>query len=191
MRRRRAGPAARLLALLLLLAAAPAAAEPLLLFAGAATRPVIDAAIPAVRAALGIEVAVNYGGSGRLLTQLRLTHRGDLYLPGSHDFLERAVALGVVDPATRVDFAYLTPALLVAKGNPKGIHALRDLLRPGVRVALGEPRTVCAGAYGVRLLRRAHLAAPVLARAGRAPSCAAVANLLATGSVDAILGWRV
>ncbi len=169
----------------------PAAAEEVLLFAGAASQPVIEEAIPRIRQELKIEVVPNLGSSGALLTQLRLTHRGDLYVPGSHDYLERAIELGVVDPASRTDLAYLVPALLVAKHNPKQIHALADLLRPGVRVALGEPRTVCAGEYGLRLLARAHLETQVMAKAGRAPSCAAVANLLATGAVDAILGWEV
>jgi len=173
-------------------AARPAmAGDEVLLFAGAASTPVLEEAIPAIRHALGIEVIPNLGGSGALLAQLRLTHRGDIYLPGSHDYMERAIARGVVDPTTRVDFAYLVPALLVVKGNPKSIHTPHDLLRPGVKVALGEPRTVCVGEYGQRLLARAHLKGPVMARAGRAPSCGAVANLLATGSVDAILGWRV
>ncbi len=167
------------------------AGEEVLLFAGAASTPVIEEAIPEIQRALGIKVLPNLGASGALLAQLRLTHRGDIYLPGSHDYLERAISRGVVDPATRVDFAYLVPALLVAKGNPKGIRTPRDLLRDDVKVALGEPRTVCVGDYGRRLLARAHLQGAVAARAGRAPSCAAVANLLATGSVDAILGWRV
>ncbi len=179
-------------AALVVVASRPAmGADEVLLFAGAASTPVIEEAIPAIRAALGIEVVPNLGASGALLAQLRLTHRGDLYLPGSHDYLERAIRRGVVDPATRVDFAYLVPALLVAKGNPKSIRIPADLLRPGVRVALGDPRTVCVGEYGRRLLARAHVKMAVMARAGRAPSCAAVANLLATGSVDAILGWRV
>ena len=179
---------------LLAVAGTAAAAEPLpevLVLAGSASKPVLEEAVPRIRRDLGIRVLLDLGGSGSLLSRLELTHRGDIYLPGSQDFLARAVTRRMVDPATRVDFAYLVPALLVSKGNPKGIEGLEDLARPEVRAAIAEPRTVCVGLYAREILRRAAVPSSVQARLGRARSCAATANLLALGSVDAILGWRV
>jgi molybdate transport system substrate-binding protein len=72
-------------------------------------------------------VLLHFGGSGAMLSQLSLTGRGDLYLPGSSDFMLRAREQGKVEPETEVRLAYLLPALLVAKGNPKQLHGLADL----------------------------------------------------------------
>ncbi|NOZ78689.1 MAG: solute-binding protein [Acidobacteria bacterium] len=172
---------------------APAAGRSpeILVLSGSASEPVLARAVPRIRRDLGITVLLDLGGSGSLLSQLELTHRGDIYLPGSQDFLERAIARRLVDPATRVDFAYLVPALLVRRGNPKHIGGLADLARPDVRAAIAEPRTVCVGLYAKQILRRAGVPPAVQARLGRARSCAATANYLALGSVDAIIGWRV
>lgn len=174
--------------LLLALAAPP---TELLVFAGAASKPVLDEAAALMSQELPVRLLFSYGGSGAVLTQMELARKGDLYIPGSHDWLERAVERGLVDPATRVDFVYLRPALLVRKGNPKGIKSLADLAQPQVRAALADPRSVCVGEYGQRVLQRAGLQAILFPRLARAASCEAVANLLATGTVDAVLGWDV
>ncbi|MDQ7007086.1 MAG: substrate-binding domain-containing protein [Acidobacteriota bacterium] len=163
----------------------------LLILAGSASKPVLTDALPALRTALGVEIDLDLGGSGSLLSRLELTHRGDIYLPGSHDFLERAIARDLVDPATRTELAWLAPALLVRRGNPRGITSIADLARPEIRAAIGEPRTVCVGLYARELVQRAGLERSLLPRLGRARSCAALANLLAMGSVDGIIGWRV
>lgn len=180
--------------LLALVLAAPLAAEKpveLLVFAGAASKPVLDEAAVAIQKEMGLALVFSYGGSGTVLSQMELARKGDLYIPGSHDWLERAVVRGLVDPKTRVDFAYLRPALVVRAGNPKGIHALGDLARPDVKAAIADPRTVCVGEYGEKLLVNAGLAQTLMPKLARAHSCEAVANLLATGTVDAVLGWDV
>lgn len=163
----------------------------LLVFAGAASKPVLDEAAAGIQQDLGIRLTFSYGGSGTVLSQMELARKGDLYIPGSHDWLERAVARKLVAPATRVDFAYLRPALLVLKGNPKKVQALADLAREDIRAAIADPRTVCVGEYGEKVLHRAGQWERVMPRLARAHSCEAVANLLATKTVDAVLGWDV
>lgn len=175
---------------LLLVALASQPVE-LLVFAGAANKPVLDQAAVQLRHQENLRLVFSYGGSGAVLSQMQLARRGDLYIPGSHDWLERAIARGLVDPATRVDFAYLRPALLVLRGNPRGIKTLADLGRADVKAAIGEPRSVCVGEYALAVLRRARLEDLLLPRLARASSCEAVGNLLATRTVDAVLGWDV
>ncbi len=176
-------------ALLLLALASPP--PELLVFAGAASKPVLDEAAVAVQKELGVKLVFSYGGSGTVLSQMELARQGDLYIPGSHDWLERAIQRQLVDPKTRVDFAFLRPALLVLKGNPKNIGTLADLAREDIRAALADPRTVCVGEYGEKVLKRAGQWEKVMPKLGRAHSCEAVANLLATKTVDAVLGWDV
>lgn len=164
---------------------------PVLMFVGVASKPVLDEAAPRILNELGIRMELSAGGSGTVLTQMELGRTGDIYLPASSEFVDRAVARGLVDPATRVTFAVLTPALLVRSGNPKHILTLADLGRADVRAAIAEPRTVCVGEYAARLLQRAGLADSLMPRFARAHSVEALANLLVLGNVDAILGWEV
>lgn len=177
-----------LFALVLSLAAPP---PELLVFAGAASKPVLDEAAVAIQQDLGIKLTFSYGGSGTVLSQMELAQKGDIYIPGSHDWLERAIERNLVDAKTRVDFVFLRPALLVLKGNPKNVRGLADLAREDIRAAVADPRTVCVGEYGERVLQRAGQWEKIMPKLGRAHSCEAVANLLGTKTVDAVLGWDV
>jgi molybdate transport system substrate-binding protein len=180
-----------LVAASLLHAGAACAAEPLLVLAGSASQLVLQDAAAEIERDLGLRVELDLGSSGALLAKLELTQRGDVYLPGSDDYLERAIERKLVDPVTRADYAVLRPALLVQRGNPRRIAGLADLARDDVRAAIGDSRMVCVGAYAEELLERAGLGDALMSRLARAGSCAALANLLRLGSVDAVLGWDV
>lgn len=166
--------------------------EGLIVFAGSASRPVTERVAALFEQETGVPVRTHFGGSGRVLAQLRLSGRGDVYFPGSSDYLEKARALGLVEAGTTRTVAYLVPAVIVAKGNPHGIRRLADLSRPGLRVAIADPHSVCVGLYAVELLDHNGLAEAVKPNiVTYAPSCEHTANLVALHAVDASLGWRV
>ncbi len=178
--------------LLVLLASAPALAAPptLEVFAGSASRPAAEELARRFEGATGARVAVHFGGSGALLAQLELTGRGDVYFPGSSEFMALAVARGLVDPATETPVFYRLPALLVPRDNPKNLRGLKDLARPGVRVGLARPDTVACGLYGAEVLEAAGLAAAVRPNVvSYAESCEKAVGLLSLGLVDAALAW--
>ena len=186
----------RVLALLLscLLTTAMALAgdqpRPVLVFAGSASQPPLEEAAAAFTKKTGIPVILHLGGSGTMLSQLRLTGRGDLYIPGSPDFLELARAQNLVEGDAAI-LAYLVPAIIVAKGNPLGIHGLDDLARPGLRVGLADPQGVCVGLYAVEVLIANQLAERVRPNLrGQVESCARAASMIPLGMADAVLGWR-
>lgn len=139
----------------------------------------------------GIDVSAHYGGSGALLAQIEVARRGDVYFPGSSDFMDKAVAKRLVrsqDPSVVV---YLVPAITVQKGNPKGIHGLKDLARSDVRVGIGRPEAVCVGLYGVQVLESQGLLEAVRPRiVTEAESCEKTATIVSLGLVDASMGWR-
>lgn len=185
---------------LLVLLLAPAASlraqpapEPLLLLAGAASKPALEESLAAWRAAGGHPVDAVYGGSGVLLSQMKLSGKGDLYFPASTDFLEKARAEGLVAEGTTV--VWLVPAICVARGNPKGIRGLRDLLAPGLRVAMAHPESVAIGRHAAEIADRALPAEErALLRANLITYTAnveALATALSLGTADAILGWGV
>ncbi len=172
-----------------------AAADPLLVFAGAASRPPTEEAAREFRNKSGVQVASTFGGSGFVLSQMRLARKGDLYFPGSSDFMEKAKRDGLVFPETEKVIAYLVPAINVQKGNPRNIRSLKDLLKPGLRIAIADPESVCVGTYAVELVEknfsrrereifRKNLATSV-------ESCERTANIISLKGVDAVLGWSV
>ncbi|MDN5344552.1 MAG: molybdate transport system substrate-binding protein [Clostridia bacterium] len=161
-------------------------------FAGAASKPPLEEIATLFMQKTGVKVNLTFGGSGAVLSQMKLSHQGDIYIPGSSDFMEMAKKDGVVDPKTEEILVYLIPAINVPRGNPQGIQSLNDLARPGVRVGLARPETVCVGLYGVEILEKAGLADRVKKNiVTYAESCEKTANLVALKQVDAVMGWDV
>ncbi len=175
-----------------LLVACSSDGAPLTLLCGAASKPAIERIVQDYEQATGERVEVMFGGSGTLLSQLTLAGKGDLYLPGSHDFIERALATGQIVDGSQQVLAYLVPALLVPEGNPAGITGLEDLARPGLRVGIGNPETVCLGQYAVEILEHNDLLEEVMPNVvAFGASCSGVVDMPVMGSVDAALSWGV
>lgn len=161
-------------------------------FAGAASKPPLEEIAARFEAERGVKVNLAFGGSGTVLSQMQAAKKGDVYLPGSPDFMERAKKEGLVDPQTERILAWLVPAINVPQGNPRGITSLADLARPGVRVGLARPETVCVGLYAAEILERQGLAEQVKKNiVTYAESCEKLAALVALKQVDAVLGWEV
>lgn len=161
-------------------------------FCGSASKPAMEEAAAAFREETGIEVFLNFGGSGTILSQMKLSKSGDLYIPGSPDYMAIAEQDGLVDPESVKIISYLVPAILVQKGNPKNITSLSDLAKPGIEVGIGNPEAVCVGLYAVELLEYNHLLQEVGGNiVTYAESCDKTASLVALKAVDAVIGWDV
>lgn len=161
-------------------------------FVGSATKPAIEDAASAFEKESGIKLLLHFGGSGKMLSEMKLARRGDLYLPGSSDYMDLAKREGLVLPDTEKRVAYVVPAINVPAGNPKNIRSLEDLARPGLRIGIARPDSVCVGLYAVEVLERAGLAARVRPNVvTHAESCEKTAQLVALSTVDAVLGWEV
>ncbi len=161
-------------------------------FAGAASKPATEEAAQLFEKKTGIQVLLHFGGSGKMLADMKLTGKGDIFFPGSSDFMELAKKEGLVQPQTEERLIYLLPSINVPRGNPKKIQALADLARPGVSIGIGRPDTVCVGLYAVEILEKNGLAATVRPNIKtNVESCEKVAQLAALGMVDAVLGWSV
>lgn len=197
MRRPRPFLAVRIFAAALAFAATAllGSAPPLLVFAGAASKPPLEELARSFEQRTGQRVEVIFGGSGYVLSQMRIAKRGDIYFPGSSDFMDLAKRQGAVLPETERKVVYLVPSINVQAGNPKHIHGLRDLLKPGVRVAIANPENVCVGTYAVEILEsvltpdeRARFRANLI---NYTESCEKTATAVSLHAVDAVLGWSV
>lgn len=162
------------------------------LFVGSASKPATEEAAALFERQTGVKLVMHFGGSGQMLSQMKLTGRGDLYFPGSSDYMEMAKREGLVLPDTERTVVYLLPAINVAKGNPKNVQRLDDLARPGLRVGIARPDAVCVGLYAVEVFERAGLSERIRPNVvTQAESCEKTAQLVALGHVDAVLGWEV
>jgi molybdate transport system substrate-binding protein len=161
-------------------------------FVGSASKPPMEEAAKTFQEKTGIRVYLNFGGSGALLSQIELSESGDLYIPGSPDYMVKAERKGVIDPPSVKKIAYLVPVIAVQHGNPENIRSLADLARPGVEVGIGNPEAVCVGLYAIEILDFNHLLENVSKNiVVHAKSCEDTATLISLKSVDAVIGWDV
>ena len=109
-------------------------------FCGSASKPAMEEAAVAFEEKTGIKVFLNFGGSGTMLSQMKVTRSGDVYIPGSPDYMQIAVSDDIVDVETVAIISYLVPAILVQNGNPENIHQLSDLARDGIDARVGRCR---------------------------------------------------
>ena len=139
----------------------------------------------------GLHVAVQYGGSNTLLSQLQVSRAADLYLAADDSYLEIARQKGLV--ADILPIASMLPVMVVPKGNPRAIHRIEDLLRPGLRIALGNPEQSAIGKKTKTALTLAGVWDAVHSRVTANGVFQAtvpdVANAVLIGSVDAGIVW--
>ena len=166
--------------------------EEIIVFCGSASKPAMEEAALQFEEDYGIGVELHFGGSGTVLSQMKMSKTGDLYIPGSHDYMLRAIRDDVVNPETIEILAYLVPEIIVQEGNPKNIRSLEDLTKPGVKIGIGDPDSVCAGEYAVDLLKYNELYDSVKVNiVVHAESCSRTAALVTAEHVDAVIGWGV
>lgn len=184
-----------LLAGALLVAEPAAAADKLLVFAGAASKPPTEEAAKLYEEKTGVKVELVFGGSGYVLAQMKLAREGDIYFPGSSDYMEKAKRDGDVFPDSERVIVHLVPAINVQRGNPHQIRSLQDLTRPGLKVAIANPEGVCVGAYAVEIIER-HFSSEQREAFKRnlvnyTESCEKTATAISLKMADAVIGWSV
>lgn len=88
-----------------------------------------------------LRVEMIYAGSETLLTTITKTRIGDVYIPGSVKFIQKAGDLVLHHQYVSLH----VPAIVVRKDNPKNIQSIEDLLEPGVKIAIGNTNMCAMG----------------------------------------------
>lgn len=173
----------------------PTESRTLLVYAGAASKPPTEEVAQLFESITGVHVDLVFGGSGTVLSQMTLNKNGDLYFPGSSDFMEKAKKDGLVYGDTEQKIVYLVSAINVQKGNPKQITSLHDLLKSDLKVAIANPETVCVGLYASEIIDRNFNAeekeAFISNLINYTESCDKTATAISLKTVDAVIGWSV
>jgi molybdate transport system substrate-binding protein len=126
--------------------------QELLLYCGAGIRPPAAELAETFGREHGVKIVTNYAGSETLLSTIRLIRSGDLYMPGDKHYVEQAANEGMIYSHKSV--CYFIPVILVQKGNPKNIQGLQDLLRPGVKLGLGDAKACAIGRTTKKILNK-------------------------------------
>ena len=201
--------AALLLALAALLAAlalfqkrgttpgSPTTTTALTVYCAAGLKQPVEAIAAKYRSEFGVEVRLQYGPTGALLSNLRVAKQGDLFIAADDGSVADARKHELVREI--VPLVRQHPVIAVRAGNPKNIHTLADLLRDDVKLALTNP-----DAASISRVTKAALAENSLIAGGRPvvvwdqlakravvmkPAVTEVAADLSLGTVDAAILW--
>lgn len=149
--RSRCVPAAVLALLALLLSGplcpSPAHAEDIIVSAAASLANAMGAMKQRFEAAHpGVTVTTNFGSAGALIRQMETGAPVDVFASADQKFMNEAAAKGLINPATRRDFARNVMVVVVPSDAKTVPASLRDLAGTGIRrIALGAPDTTVLG----------------------------------------------
>ena len=137
-----------------------------------------------------VKVSIAQGGSEDLFQSAKKSGAGDWYLPGEPSYYQKHVKEGLFDERTTVGHNQM--ALMVQKGNPKGVKPdVRELLRKDLTAIIGNAESGSVGQEAKRILDEAGIYPKVVkASAFLAPDSRSLVNAMKKGEADITLNWR-
>jgi molybdate transport system substrate-binding protein len=161
----------------------------LFVYCGAGIRPPVEEAAEQFCGERGINVQCDYAGSELLLSRIKLSGVGDVYIPGDASYVDQAEEQGLV--VRREPLCDFVPVILVQRGNPRNIRAVQDLFQPGVTVGLGDPEACAIGRKATRILRNNGIDQDVENRqvTFRALTVNELGDKVKLGALDAVIVW--
>lgn len=161
----------------------------LFLYAGAGLRLAVEDLVREFEDAHGGTVTTDYAGSETLLNRIRLSKRGDLYMPGDKYYVSMAADEGLISDRDAV--CYFVPTILVRKGYDKTeIKDIEDLLDENVRLGIGGD--ACAiGRKTEKIFEKNGISLERLKQNVEFHSLTVneLGNHIGAGSLDAVIVW--
>lgn len=90
-----------------------------------------------------MEIVLNIGSSGELLSKMEMAQLGDFFIPASDSFLQQALEKDMITE-TR-PFLRQWPVFCISKSGAEQIKNFDDLAKPGLKIAVGNPKTTALG----------------------------------------------
>jgi molybdate transport system substrate-binding protein len=122
-------------------------------FAASSLKPAFDKISERLLATSAIDVMFAYADTETLTNQLTQGAPADVFASADVTHMTALQKAGLLSGQSMI-FAHDRLEIAVAKGNPKGIHSLADLSRPGLVVVLADP-SVPAGQSAAQALKNA------------------------------------
>lgn len=160
--------------------------DSLVVYCAAGLKKPVEAAAQAFEKDTGGKVSLQYGGTGTLLSQIKVAQQGDLFIAADDGSLEDAKKIDVIREVLAIALQH--PVIAVKKGNPKAIKSLDDLTKTDVKFALANPDAasiskVCRTLLGEKWNALAAKAAVMK------PTVTEVIADVTLGAVDAAIVW--
>jgi molybdate transport system substrate-binding protein len=138
-----------------------------------------------------VDIEVHYGSSGEIFGMLSMGQTCDVFIPGAAKYTMDGVKNGWIDQSSMIKVVKHVPVILVPAENPAGIERLEDLVRPGVKVAIGDPKAPAIGKVAKKILEKSNLWEPVQKNlVVLAPTCNQLLIYAALGQADATINWE-
>ncbi len=159
------------------------------LYAGAGLRQPVDRLAKAFEEQTGHRVFIDYAGSGQLLARIQASGQGDLYIPGALFYIEKLEQAGGIDSYSPM--VQHTPVIGVNAANAVRIETFDDLARPGVKLAMGDPKAMAFGRTALAILEKSGQKEAILKNvAVYGATVKQLALYVRQGSVDAAIIGR-
>lgn len=169
----------------------PVAAQPpdLVVSVAASVADALDEIAGLYRAAAGVTVAVNPGGSNALARQIIEGANAALFLSADQQQMNAVGKAGRIVPGTRTDL--LTNELSIVVPRSSSTLTVAQLLEGRInRLAMGDPAAVPAGVYGRTWLEHEGAWSRVVSKVVPFPTVRAVLGAVESGRVDAGIVYR-
>jgi molybdate transport system substrate-binding protein len=161
----------------------------LLLYSGAGLRQPVEELIRCFQEETGLKVRINFAGSGQLMARYLASGRGDVFLPGSHFYVDKLKGKGQVLWAGQV--VLHVPVVGFPKSGHDKVRSFSDLARPGLKVGLGDPKAMALGRTAEDILAASGLGDPILKNTVvRAATVKQLVLYLLKGDLDAAIVAR-
>jgi len=161
----------------------------LLLFAGAGLRQPTDQMIQTFQKETGHTVRVTYAGSGQLMSSILASGQGDLFMPGAFFYIQKLEKMGRIDSSKNLMAHTAVVGVNIHKANL--IRSFDDLARPGLRLALGDPKAMAFGRIARKIVSCSPLKEAILKNVVvYGATVKQLAMYVAQGDVDAAIIGR-
>ncbi len=127
-----------------------AQAAELYLYAGAGLKDPVEKIVKQFEKETGNNVTIEYGGSGQLLARYNTVKTGDLYLPGSSDYVEKLEKTGDVKESTPL--VLHIPVMAIRKEKSAGIDSFKALAESNLRLGIGDSKAMALGKGAEKIL---------------------------------------
>ena len=135
----------------------------------------------------GTDFEFTVGTAETLIFEITELKQGDILTCGAEFILDEAQLKGLISGETRRSVGYRRSAILVPKGNPKGIESISDLANKGMRVGISIG---CLLGVWDEVSSKAGLTDKIRKNITEfADGCGAVMALINQKKVDAVFGW--
>jgi molybdenum ABC transporter molybdate-binding protein len=157
------------------------------LFAGAMLRPAIEETITRFENREGVKVTRIYNGCGILVAQMQAGKAApDAYFSCDQSFMNQVHDLFL----DSVPISTNQLVILVPRGNPRHIHSLNDLAKPGLKIGVGHEKQCALGVITQKTLKQNGTLDPVMKNVKvQTPTGDMLVNQLRTKSLDAVIAY--